>query len=133
MSFEAEFAFELGRVSRRWRTCLDERLKHTGQTQARWIALLHLSQVGAMSQRELAERIGIEGPTLVRVLDNLERQGLVERRGCEDRRVKQVHLTPAAGSILGEITRISAELRHELLADVPAEDLAVARRVMQSI
>jgi len=134
MDLELELAFELGRVSRRWRTRLDERLKHTGQTQARWMALLQLSRSGPVSQRELAERVGVEGPTLVRLLDNLEEQGLIERQACEDdRRVKLVHLTPAADPVLKEITRISAELRHELLADVPQEKLRIAHEVMKLI
>ena len=64
------FALELGRVSRRWRTRLDERLKITGLTQARWSTLLHLARgERCMTQRELAERVGIEGPTMIRLLD----------------------------------------------------------------
>jgi MarR family transcriptional regulator for hemolysin len=130
----AEFAFALGRVSRRWRVRLDERFRHTGLTQARWIVLLHLSEAGAMSQRELAERIGVEGPTLVRALDKLEDQGFVARRAAgDDRRVKHIHLTDAAGPVLAEITRISTELRRGLLADVPARDLATAWRVLKAI
>jgi len=134
MDVGAEFALELGRVSRRWRTRLDERLKHTGLNQARWIVLLQLSMFGSTSQRELAERIGVEGPTLVRVLDRLEDQGLVARRACgDDRRVKHVHLTDAARPVLDEITRISTELRRELLADIPSGDLDMAWRVLRAI
>lgn len=129
-----EFALELGRVSRRWRTRLDEKLRHTGLTQARWIALLQLSQSGPISQRELAGRIGIEGPSLVRLLDNLERQNLIVRSACEsDRRIKLVHLSKAARPLLEEITRISDGLRSEILADIPAGDLAVARAVLRSL
>jgi MarR family transcriptional regulator for hemolysin len=68
------------------------------------------------------------------VLDNLEEQGLIRRRpSADDRRVKQLCLTDAAGPILTEITRISDGLRQELLADLPAKDIAVARKVMRAI
>ena len=78
MLVEEEFVAELGRVSRRWRAELDERLRHTGLTQARWLALFQVSQQeGALTQRELADLLGIEGPTLVRILDGLEKQGLI--------------------------------------------------------
>jgi len=78
--------------------------------------------------------IGIEGPTLVRLLDHLEQQGLIERRGSDaDRRVNVIHLTDRAKPLLDEITRIAAELRRELLADIPAGDLAVAGRVLKAI
>jgi len=134
MSPVEEFALELSRVSRRWRARLDERLKHTGLTQARWVTLLYLANTGPVSQRELAGMIGIEGPTLVRLLDHLEQQGLIERRGSDaDRRVNVIHLTDRAKPLLDEITRIAAELRRELLADIPAGDLAVAGRVLKAI
>lgn len=134
MNVGEQFALELGRVNRQWRKRLDERLKHTGLTQARWLVLLHLSRAGPLSQRELAEIVGIEGPTLVRMLDSLEGQGLVERRvGEEDRRVKQVHLSEAARPLLAEITSIAAALRRELLAEVADGELRAAWKVLKDI
>ncbi|MBE0694516.1 MAG: MarR family transcriptional regulator [Aquamicrobium sp.] len=134
MSVGEQFAIELGRVSRQWRKRLDERLKHTGLTQARWMVLLHLSRTGPMSQRELAETVGIEGPTLVRMLDSLEGQGLLERRACEDdRRVKRVHLTEAARPVLAEITSIATALRKELLAEMADGELRAAWKVLKDI
>ena len=134
MDVGAEFVFELGRVSRRWRTRLNERLRHTGLNQARWTVLLQLSGSGPVSQRELAERVGVEGPTLVRVLDRLEDQGLITRRACDDdRRIKHIHLTPAAEPVLEEIARISSALRQELLADIPSKNIDAARQVLTAI
>ncbi|MET3662669.1 transcriptional regulator SlyA [Aquamicrobium ahrensii] len=129
------FAVELARVSRQWRKRIDERLRHLDLTQARWMVLLHLSRMGApVSQRELADIIGVEGPTLVRVLDNLERQALVQRRACEaDRRVKLIELAEGAGPVIAEIGRIAAGLRQELLEGVPAEELERARELLKII
>jgi MarR family transcriptional regulator for hemolysin len=131
---EAEFAFDLGLVSRRWRTRLDARFKAMGLTQARWIALLELSRSGPISQRELADRLGVEGPTIVRLLDGLERGGLVERRGCEDdRRLKRIHLTERSEAMLTTMKAISDALRRELLAGIAADDLDAALRVLRTI
>lgn len=129
------FAVELARVSRQWRKRIDERLRHLDLTQARWMVLLHLSRMGArVSQRELADIIGVEGPTLVRVLDNLERQGFVRRRACEaDRRVKLIELTAAAEPVIAEISRIAAGLRRELLEGVSAAELEQARAFLKII
>lgn len=122
---------ELARVGRRWRTRLDGRVKYLGLTQARWIALLYLRRSGSMSQRDLAEQIGVEGPTLVRLLDALEQHGLVERVDSDDdRRVKKIHLADSAMPLIEEITRISDAFREELLEGVPANDLATAHRVL---
>ncbi len=134
MTVESEFGVALGRVSRRWRTRLDERLRHLGLTQARWYALYHLNKEGPLPQRQLADCLNIEGPTLVRLLDGLERQGLIERRVVEgDRRVRCVHLTPQAEPLIAEITRIGAQLRRELLAEVDKDALVTALAVLQQL
>ncbi len=135
MDLPEAFALELGRVSRRWRTRLDERLNVTGLTQARWRTLLHLSRgAPCMTQRELAEHAGIEGPTLVRLLDALEAQGLIERLPVEgDRRAKHIRLTAAARPLLEQIDRIAADLRREIFAGLGKEDLQTGLTVLRRI
>ena len=134
MDVGEQFAIELGRVHRQWRKRLEERLKDTGLTQTRWLVLLHLSRTGPLSQRDLAELLGIEGPTLVRVLDKLEQQRLVSRRASgEDRRVKRVHLEEAAHPLLAEITSIAAALRKELLAQIPDAGLRAAWTILKDV
>jgi MarR family transcriptional regulator for hemolysin len=126
---------ELARTARLWRARLDERLAPLGLTQAKWVTLLYLSRVeGGLAQRELAEQVGVEGPTLVRVLDGLERMELIKR--CDspyDRRAKTVHLTPAAGPILAEIARLVAEFREEILHGIADDDLRVCERVFEQM
>jgi len=134
MPEDVEFAIELGKVARRWRTRLDSRLRSMGLTQARWMALLELSRAAGLTQRDLAATLGIEGPTLVRLLDGLEEQGLIERQSCpDDRRAKRVRLTEAAAPVLREIRKIAEATRRELLEGVAPDDLSVARRVLAMI
>ncbi|MFA7668182.1 MAG: MarR family transcriptional regulator [Burkholderiaceae bacterium] len=134
MDIETHFSMTLGRVSRRWRARLDERLRHLGLTQARWHTLLRLDKEGPMPQHQLAESLQVERPTLVRLLDGLERQGLVERRPVEDdRRVRCVHLTEKARPLLEEISYISGQLRHELLAEIDHDALMAAIQVLQEL
>ena len=132
---QMEFGTLVGLLSRRWRVRLDERLRSTGLTQARWHALLVLSKNReGLTQRELAERIGVEGPTLVRQLDDLQRQGLVERCPVKgDRRVNNVRLTPAAEPLIQELTAVVDALRDELLQDVSNEELATAVGVLRRV
>lgn len=129
------FARELVVVARRWRTRLDERLKCLGLTEARWAALYWLWQAPeGLSQTALAERAGVESPTLVRTLDLLCEAGLVERRACEhDRRAKLVFLTPAAMPVVCELDAVAAELRRELMADLTPDELEMALRVMRKL
>lgn len=129
------FGLLLAETARVWRSKLDQRLRPLGLSQAQWVALVHLSRAQeAITQRELAERVGIEGPTLVRLLDRMSRDGWIERReSSRDRRSKTVHLTERARAILSEIYAVAAQLRGELLRDVPAAQLKVCGDVLRRI
>ena len=122
-------------ASRKWRLRLDERLRHLDLTQARWHVLLELKKADRMlSQKDLAARIGIEPPTLVRQLDDLERRGLVRREAIEgDRRVNAVYLTEAAGPVLDAILEIAEQVRREITGGLSRDDLATATRVIAHI
>lgn len=130
-----EFPFAVARVTRRWRKLLDERLKDLGVTQARWTTMVYLQQGGeGLTQRELATLMAIENPTLVRLLDSLEQQGLVERRACpHDRRARRLHLTDEGREFMEVLTSRANVLRDEMLAGISHEDLSTALTVFQTI
>lgn len=130
-----DFARELVVVARRWRTRLDEQLKVLGLSEARWAALYWLWQSPeGLSQTVLAERAGVESPTLVRTLDLLCKAGLVERRSCpHDRRAKVVVLTPAAMPMIHRLDAVAAELRGELMAELAPQELATALAVLRKL
>lgn len=130
-----EFPFAVARVTRRWRKLLDERLKDLGVTQARWTTMVYLQQGGeGLTQRELATLMAIENPTLVRLLDSLEQQELVERRACpHDRRARRLHLTDEGREFMEVLTSRANVLRDEMLAGISHEDLSTALTVFQTI
>ena len=134
-SIREHVGITISRTARTWRTKLDERLSPLGLTQARWLVLMHLSRMGGESlQKELAFIVGVEGPTLVRVLDGLERLGLVQRLGVEgDKRARLIRLTPKAASVISDIMRIGIKLRGEALAGISDEDLESFFRVLEVI
>jgi len=134
-SLNFRFTGRLNLIARRYRTRLNEVLRRIGQSQARWDALfwISVSEEGA-TQRELAERIGVEGPTLVTMLHKLEQEGLVERLNAEgDRRAKTIRLSPAAEEVLAQIAALSGPFRDDLLADISDEDLEVCLSVFNRI
>jgi MarR family transcriptional regulator, transcriptional regulator for hemolysin len=114
------------RFARRWRAIANEHLSRIGHTQARWEALywIAVSQGGA-TQRELAECVGIEEPTLVRMLHRLEQEGLVERRNSQsDRRTKTIVLTQAAEPHMKAMSGTIDKLREDLLQNISPEEIA---------
>ena len=130
-----DLARELVVAARRWRTRLDERLKTLGLSEARWAALYWLWQTPQeLSQTALAERAGVESPTLVRTLDLLCDAGLVERRTSPyDRRAKLVGLTPAALPLIEELDAAADELRQEIMSDLTPEEVEVTLRVLRKL
>lgn len=130
----AEFLEELAIASRKLRTLFDARVRAKGLTLARARTLMHLARKDGMTQSELAEILEVEGPTLVRLLDGLEAQGLTERRPVEgDRRAKQIALTDAGRDLAAEVTRLADTLREEVLADMPEADLVGATGILRAI
>lgn len=85
-------------------------------------------------QGVLADEIGIEGPSLVRLIDLLQAEGLVERReDPTDRRAKTLHLTPTGEAKAEEINRVLRRVRADLLKDIAPGDLAVTFEALQRI
>lgn len=109
--------FRLGRLTRRWRQVLDSEVQASGLTDATWRPLIHLHLLGdGVRQKELAASVGIEGPSLVRLLDTLVTKGLVERsEDLGDRRAKQLRLTPAGRDFVSRIREIVMSLENGLL------------------
>lgn len=121
----SSIGFRLARLPHLWRSIIDRRLAPLGLTQTRWVTLYHLWKLGEGNpQCDLARAIGVEAPSLVRTLGQLEEQGLVERRACDnDRRSKRIFLTPAAMPLLEQIDSVVLEARKEMLAGLSESEL----------
>ena len=129
-----DFSILIGETARRWRQRLDERLRPMGLSQAKWRALLHLSLSNGISQRELSEKLSIEGPTLVRLLDRLSRDGYIQRRDAShDGRCKEVHLTRKSHRIIRDIRDVVNGLRVELLSDLNEKELKAGTALLRKI
>jgi MarR family transcriptional regulator for hemolysin len=130
-----EFGLLLFGTARAWRTKLDQRLRPLGLSQGKWRTLMLLSQGGnKLTQKEIAERMGIEEPTLAGLLNRLQNDGWIKRRESpNDRRCKIIHLQRGSKPVLAKIFDAAHGLRHELIEDVPPDDLEACIRVLTRI
>lgn len=119
------FTADLMRIARTYRREVDRRIRQHGLSDARAIAILHISRGGeGIRQGMLAEELSLEGPSLVRLIDQLASAGLVERRpDPSDGRARTLHLTAAGTTLAAEVEQILQELRVELLGGVSDADL----------
>jgi MarR family transcriptional regulator for hemolysin len=122
-------------TARAWRQKLDERLKPMGLSQAKWRTLMHLSLAGdALTQAEIAARLGIEEPTVVNLIHRLEKESwIIRKNSLYDRRCKMVLLGRRARRVIAEISATAAKLRQELLAGIPSGDVETCMQVLGRI
>jgi MarR family transcriptional regulator for hemolysin len=134
MVLKARFFDELWKVSRKVRTLFDARVRERGLTLARARTLMLLARKDGMTQTELADALEIEDPTLVRLLDGLEKQELIERRPVHgDRRAKRVALSAAGQKQAVLVGEIVQEVHNDVLKDVSEDDLRAALRVFHAM
>ena len=108
-------------------------MKPSGMTLARATVLYWVNALPPeTSQRELADVVGIEGPTLVRLLHALESQGLIERvASASDRRAKEIRLTDAARPLLDQLNAVAEALSGEYLSTLDQRRLPAATRLVR--
>ena len=123
------------RLGRAWRREANQALADHGLSEATALPLLVLSRRGkSVRQGVLAEEMGIEGPSLVRLIDLLQNEGLVERReDPADRRAKMLHLTPMGEAKAAETDRVLRRVRACLLREIEGDDLGITFNVLRGI
>lgn len=131
--FEAEIASQapffghmLMRVSRTWRNVLEVRLIELGLTDATWVPLFHLHAAGEpLTLKQLAQRVGLESSTLVRVVDLLESRGWAVRvTDVQDRRSKSLSLTPQGLLVVADVRAKLYQVEAQLLEGMDAATVA---------
>jgi MarR family transcriptional regulator, transcriptional regulator for hemolysin len=130
-----DFGFRVARIAKRLRQAVDSELGAYGLTEATWRPLAYVGRLGeGVRERELAAALGIEGPSLVRLLDSLERRGMIERREQKgDRRVRGINLTPPGRELQRRVLRIGDNIQQRLLSAAHPGDLEACERVFNIV
>jgi MarR family transcriptional regulator, transcriptional regulator for hemolysin len=135
VSVEERFSDALHSTSRSWKQAVDRRLKYLGVSQASWMTIAIAAKAESpLSQSELADRLGVEGATMVAMVDRLVKAGLVVREASStDRRIKRVVLTPAGVAIYEKVKTEADTLRKQLLAKMDAKKLQAATELLDNL
>jgi MarR family transcriptional regulator, transcriptional regulator for hemolysin len=106
----------------------NDALAEAGGTLPIWLILTALRGERWRTQAELARSLRIEGPTLTRHLDGMERAGLVERRrDSSNRRAVQVELTEQGAELHNRLRAHVMAFDQRLTGGFDAEDLDALR------
>ncbi len=127
--------YRLGLLTRRWRQVLDAEFQDAGLTDATWRPLLHLHLLGdGTRQKDLAASVGIEGPSMVRLLDTLIAKGLIKRsEDATDRRAKLLCLTREGQLIVARIREMVMALENELLSPFDDDEISQLAQFIQRL
>jgi MarR family transcriptional regulator for hemolysin len=132
---DERFSNALHNTARAWRQAVDRRLKYLGVSQASWTTIAIAARAASpLSQSELADRLAVEGATMVAMIDRLVRAGLVVRQpSATDRRVKRVVITEAGQQLYANVKAEAAKVRTELLATIDRHKLQAATDVLEAL
>jgi MarR family transcriptional regulator for hemolysin len=122
-------------AGRQWRRLAQEEMAGLGISEARAATLLWVGRLGGgVRQVMLASYVGIEGTSLVRLLDQLSVLGLLQRRGDPgDRRANTVWLTPEGERMVERIEAALSDLRQRVLRDINDADIEATLHVLDAL
>lgn len=132
--FENSVGFWVCQASHAIQRAFNEELSPQGITFRQAQVLGCLALEGRLSQTDLAERMRIEPPTLVGIIDRMERDGWIRRFGDKsDRRRKFVEATPAARPVWTKVVIAATRVRSRATKGMSAAQLAQLKKLLTTI
>ena len=110
------------------------RLENSGVTRVQWIALYYVKTKNKISQRELSNLMKIMDSSVGRLIDRLERDGLIERhRDNTDRRVVFITLTDKGNQLISDLLPIGIQFNDDLMAGIDEKELMIYEKVLNKM
>ena len=132
--FENSAGFWIMTAAHDYERAFNDELAPEGITLRQCQVLGFLSLAGPLAQNELAERMRIEPPTLVGILDRMERDGWIRRTACPgDRRRKLIQPQAAAKPVWERIVKVARRLRAQATKGMTANDKLTLRRLLKQV
>lgn len=132
--FEESIGYWLTVVTQSYHRMLNEQLAPFGITYRQSHVIGWLMLEGELTQAELARRMMIEPPTLVRILDRMESLGWITRQDCPaDRRRKLIRLTDAAEPAWMKIIQCARQVRQVAGKGLSVDELYVFKDLLRKV
>lgn len=132
--FEDSIGYWICSTSHAFRRALNTELAKEGITYRQWEVLARIALHGELTQTELAECLGIEAPTLVGILDRMERDGWLDRYGCpNDRRKKRIRATEKAEAVWARMVDCAHRVRIRARDGLSSEEVGQLRAICAKI
>lgn len=132
--FEDSVGYWVCMTSHALRRALDAELARERITLRQWEVLAWIAVSGEPSQVELAEKLGIEAPTLAGILARMERDGWLERSACsDDRRKKRIRATSKAEAVWNRMVACCHRVRERATEGITPAELTTFKHLCERI
>ncbi|BAZ65510.1 MAG: MarR family transcriptional regulator [Pelatocladus maniniholoensis HA4357-MV3] len=126
--------YQMVLVSKAHRNLVSTALAELGLYLGQEILLMHLWEKDGLTQSELTERLKIEPPTLTKMLNRMEKCGLLQRCRCsEDARSYRVYLTEAGQALQQPVHQLWHEVEKRILTNLTFEERLLFRRLLMQV
>lgn len=133
--FESSVGFIVNNTAKAFQKTFDLELrKNVGVTLSQWRVVASLVQQPGLTQKEIADKVGVEGATLVPIIDKMEKEGLLKRKpDSKDRRVNRIYLTQKADSLWNSMTECALHIRKVSTKDISEDKLETTLETLRKI
>jgi MarR family transcriptional regulator for hemolysin len=124
-------AFIANRSAKIFAEALEKEFRPYNMTRSQWIAMYYIYTSDSITQRELADKMSIKEPSVVRLLQKLETDGLLLRSGTQaDRRVKQLQLSDKGVLLYLDLLPVVEKFKDDIISNISEKDLQAFKHVL---
>ena len=133
--FQNSIGFIVNKTAKAFVKALDSELREkVGVSVGQWKVIVMLVNQDGLTQKEIAERLGLEGPTLIPIIDKMEKDNLVVRRvDSSDRRNNRIYRTEKANELWSEMVKCAVRVRQVSLKDISDANIDITRNVLENV
>ena len=133
--FENSIGFIVNQAAKAFVKALDAELRRkVGVTVGQWKVMVMLANQNGLTQKEIAEKLALEGPTLIPILDKMEKEELVIRKvDPNDRRNNRIYRTEKADTLWDSMIECGLKIREVSIKDIPDENVKIMKDALEKM
>lgn len=133
--FQNNIGFMVNRTAKTIVKAMDTELrKKVGITFGQWKVIVMLSNQNGLTQKEIADRLDLEGPTLIPIIDKMEKEGFVIRKvDPADRRNNRIYLTEKSSALWTKMVECALKIRQVSIREISEEDVVFMISILEKI
>ncbi|MEO9307527.1 putative Transcriptional regulator, MarR family protein [Nitrosotalea sinensis] len=133
--FENSIGFVVNATAKAFQRSFDVELrKNVGVTLSQWRVVWALMTQPGLTQKELADKVGIEGATLVPIIDKMEKENLLKRKpDSNDRRANRIYLMPKSDSLWESMMDCAIKIRKSSTKNISDDEVRITLETLRKI